>query len=66
MRRLVDEKQHAIGLIFGGMSDAPETIHALPDRAALPVINRPQRIEGYGVANPITDVMDRLKIELMV
>lgn len=63
---LVDENQHAIGLIFGGMSEAPETIHSLPDRAAIPVVDKPQRIEGYGVANPITDVMERLKIELIV
>lgn len=63
---LVDENQHAIGLIFGGMSEAPETIRSLPDRAAIPVVDKPRRIEGYGVANPITDVMERLKIELVV
>ena len=60
---LVDENQHAIGLIFGGMTDAPETTHAQPNNNATPVI---KRIQGYGVANPITDVMDRLKIELIV
>ena len=58
---LVDENQHAVGLIFGGMSDAPETTHA-----PTPATNKPQRLEGYGVANPITEVMDRLKIELIV
>jgi len=63
---LVDENQHAIGLIFGGMSEAPDTIHSLPDRATIPVVDKPKRIEGYGVANPITDVMERLKIELIV
>lgn len=62
---LVDENQHAIGLIFGGMSEAPETTHPLPNSSAVQV-NKPQRLEGYGVANPITDVMERLKIELMV
>ena len=58
---LVDVEQHAIGLIFGGMSEAPESMRDLvkPD----PV---PQRIEGYGVANPISEVLDRLKIELLV
>ena len=62
---LVDENQHAIGLIFGGMSEAPATTHPLPNSGAAP-INKPQRIEGYGVANPITDVMERLKIDLIV
>ena len=58
---LVDVEQHAIGLIFGGMSEAPESMRDLvkPD----PV---PQRIEGYGVANPISEILDRLKIELLV
>lgn len=60
---LVDGEQHAIGLIFGGMSEAPETTQALPNTGAP---NEPQRIEGYGVANPITDVLERLKIELIV
>ena len=55
---LVDGEQHAIGLIFGGMSDAPASTPALPNNA--------QRIEGYGVANPISEVLDRLKIELLV
>lgn len=61
---LVDENQHAIGLIFGGMTDVPENTQAQTVNGTTPV--RPQRIEGYGVANPITDVMDRLKIELIV
>lgn len=60
---LVDENQHALGLIFGGMSETPETIHA---GSARPIVDKPQRVEGYGVANPITDVMERLKIELIV
>lgn len=60
---LVDEEQHAIGLIFGGMSEAPETTHALPNTGTT---DKPQRLEGYGVANPITDVLERLKIELIV
>jgi hypothetical protein len=29
-------------------------------------IHNPRRIEGYGVANPISEVLDRLKIELLV
>ena len=62
---LVDENQHAIGLIFGGMSEAPETTPPAPNSGAAP-LNKPQKIEGYGVANPITDVMEWLKIELIV
>ena len=54
---LLDGEQHAIGLIFGGMSDAP---------AATQATGKSQRIEGYGVANPISEVLDRLKIELVV
>ncbi|HKV37116.1 MAG TPA: hypothetical protein VJP89_22435 [Pyrinomonadaceae bacterium] len=60
---LVDGNQHAIGLIFGGMSEAPETAQALPNPGAT---NTAQRIEGYGVANPITDVLEQLKIELLL
>jgi hypothetical protein len=63
---LVDGQQHAIGLIFGGMSEAPETTEVLPRTDVMPVIDKPQRLEGYGVANPITDVLERLKIELIV
>lgn len=67
---LVDANQHAIGLIFAGMSEAPESTRALPNTDALPAGDpakeKPQRIEGYGVANPISEVLDRLKIELLV
>lgn len=66
----VDGKQHAIGLVFAGMSDASDSTpeHADGD-AALPIdsaTDKPRRIEGYGVANPISEVLDRLKIELLV
>lgn len=63
---LVDGEQHAIGLIFGGMSEAPEATRALPSNDVIPAPNKPQRIEGYGVANPIIEVLERLKIELLV
>ena len=67
---LVDAEQHAIGLIFAGMSELPASLKvpsspkglAETDSAA----NRPRRIESYGVANPISEVLDRLKIELLV
>jgi hypothetical protein len=57
---LVDAEQYAIGLIFGGMSDAPAATQPLSNTNAVP------RVSGYGVANPISDVLDRLKIELLV
>lgn len=67
---VIDEGQHAIGLIFAGTSEAPGAPKAAPDTEAAPGIDpaahRPKRIEGYGVANPISEVLDRLKIELLV
>jgi hypothetical protein len=56
---LVDAKQNALGLIFGGMTKLPES---LQKSAA----NDVKRIDSYGVANPITEVLDRLKIELLI
>jgi hypothetical protein len=51
---LVDAAQHAVGLIFAGAgaNDSPT--------------DQPNRIEGYGVANPISEVLDRLKIDLLI
>lgn len=68
---VVDAEQHAIGLIFAGMSDAPATASAaLPNQTdqvgISPTTPPPKRIESYGVANPISDVLDQLKIELLV
>ena len=67
---LVDVEQHAIGLIFGGMSGTPEATEHLPKSnpipAGDPAGDKVQRIEGYGVANPISEVLDGLKIELCV
>jgi hypothetical protein len=67
---VVDAKQHAVGLIFGGMSELPESFKASPGssttvRAEWPG-TKPQKIESYGVANPISEVLDRMKIELLV
>ncbi|HXD31884.1 MAG TPA: hypothetical protein VN643_12255 [Pyrinomonadaceae bacterium] len=51
---LVDANQYAVGLIFAGMAgEAAQNADGL-------------RIEGYGVANPISEVLDRLKIDLVV
>lgn len=67
---VVDAKQHAIGLVFGGMAEVPESLQGLPNVEPNPGIdsapNNPKRIESYGVANPISEVLDRLRIELLV
>lgn len=67
---VVDEKQHAIGLVFGGMAELPESLRdskqAQPSAGGNLAPNQPRRIESYGVANPISEVLDRLKIELLV
>lgn len=67
---VVDGRQHAIGLIFAGMSEATEPAGAAPNVEPAaetdPAADKPRRIESYGVANPISEVLDRLKIELLV
>ena len=55
---VLDEHQHAIGLVFAGTSDVPA------EKAADLSRHKLQKIEGCGVANPISDVLDKLKIEL--
>ncbi|HYE15494.1 MAG TPA: hypothetical protein VD968_13710 [Pyrinomonadaceae bacterium] len=57
---VVDERRHALGLIFAGTPDPPEAPPSPPPADGL------KRIENYGVANPISEVLDRLKIELLV
>lgn len=68
---VVDAEQHAIGLIFAGVSEIPESTRAVQEAAEPfvgtdPPANKPKRIESYGVANPISEVLDRLKIELLL
>jgi hypothetical protein len=67
---LVDAEQYAAGLIFAGMSEVPEALRASKQIEAIvgidPATDKPKRLEGYGVANPISEVLDRLKIELLV
>jgi hypothetical protein len=66
----VDAKQHAVGLIFGGMAEVPESLKdskkSKPASSINVARNKPQRVESYGVANPISEVLDRLKIDLLV
>jgi hypothetical protein len=65
---LVDSAQHAVGLIFAGVSDAIlDQIDKSPVRLkAEPGVDQPKRIDGYGVANPISDVLDQMNIELVL
>jgi hypothetical protein len=67
---VVDANQYAIGLIFGGMSELPESMRVSPNIAGVaetePPIDKPKRIESYGVANPISEVLDGLGIELLI
>jgi hypothetical protein len=62
---VVDENQHALGLIFAGTSDTPQPRAPSPNPEAAPPAAEPHRVQGYGVANPISEVLDRLKIELV-
>lgn len=62
---LVDENQYATGLIFAGVSELPESAK-LKASASAEVVEKPQRIDGYGVATPISEVLQRLRIELIV
>ena len=63
---VVDAEQHAIGLIFAGMSELPQSMGPQTAAETDPATSKPMRIESYGVANPISEVLDRLKIELLV
>ena len=67
---LVDARQHAIGLIFAGRSELPQSSAPQPNPKAAAqtdaAADQPARIEGYGVANPIRDVLDGLKIDLLI
>ncbi|HEX8556910.1 MAG TPA: hypothetical protein VF668_02350 [Pyrinomonadaceae bacterium] len=64
---VVDGRRHALGLVFAG---APAPPSATPAPAADTPASAPaaaaRRVEGYGVANPISDVLERLKIDLLV
>jgi len=53
------EQASAVGLIFAGVSPEQQST-ANTDG------NQVQIVEGCGVANPISEVLDRLKIELLV
>lgn len=66
---LIDAENNAVGLIFAGTSNIPEPLRASfgsKTAESVSAMNQPKRIEGFGVANPISEVLDRLKIELVV
>ena len=67
---VVDAGQHAIGLIFAGMAELPQSLQPTTETKTVaetdPATAKPRRIESYGVANPISEVLDRLKIDLLV
>jgi hypothetical protein len=67
---VVDANQNALGLAFGGMAELPESLResqtAEPNTVIDSTLNNVKRIESYGVANPISEVLERLKIELLV
>ena len=60
---LVDAEQRALGLIFAGVSEAPQSTQT---SAEIKLPDKLKKIEGYGVANPISEVLDRMRVELLV
>lgn len=66
---LVDAKQNALGLVFAGMGKLPESLQksqTANSNTTIDSANQVKRIESYGVANPISEVLQQLKIELLV
>lgn len=62
---VVDAKQNALGLLFGGMTKLPESLQKSPAKSNTgSATNDVRRIDSYGVANPISEVLDRLRIDL--
>jgi hypothetical protein len=60
---LVDAEQRALGLIFAGVSETPKSTQT---SEGIESSDKPKKIEGYGVANPISEVLDRMKIDLVI
>lgn len=66
---LVSASQEAVGLIFAGTSEVAAKENAATSEAPSPdaaVAAQTKRIEGFGVANPIHDVLERMNIELIL
>lgn len=62
---VVDEGQYAVGLIFAGVPEVPASAKAAPNAAGDAPADGEPGVENYGVANPISEVLDRLKIQLI-
>jgi hypothetical protein len=60
---LVDAEQRALGLIFAGVSETPKSTKT---SEGIESSDKLKKIEGYGVANPISEVLDRMRIDLVV
>ena len=67
---ILDNAQHAIGLVFAGTAEIPPAVKEKQPGGPIVAENNlatvRKRIEGYGVANPISEVLDRMKIDLVV
>ena len=63
---VVDAQQNAMGLIFGGVAEPQGMVPATKADKQRHDLSTSvsQKIEGYGVANPISEVLERLRIEL--
>ena len=70
MRAIFDVVLPVFGLIFAGMSKLPESLQSAPEAEQVEQNSRsadpPKRIGSYGVANPIREVLDGLKIDLLI
>lgn len=62
----MDENQNAVGLIFAGTSDIQQPRTPAPNPDPNTPADAPRRVQGYGVANPIEEVLDRLKVDLLI
>lgn len=67
---VLDDQQRALGLLFAGMAELPDELGATKKPETAEGItdggSPPPKIEGYGVANPISEVLDRLRIDLLI
>jgi hypothetical protein len=61
---LIDADQYAVGLIFAGVAETPEASMSSVKSESGNI--KLKRIENYGVANPISEVLDRMKVDLLI
>ena len=58
---VVDGENYASGLIFAGASGKLQTEDALSEES----VQVDAKVDGYGVANPISDVLNELKVDFI-